>query len=136
MEEEPEKPVRRETKKVAPPPKKIVQPAPEITVSKDVKDDGPYSQVKKPKGAYIIYSIEQQEMMRKQNPHLSTIAITKMVGENWNRLDELQKRKYQDLASQEKVRYEREYAEETRLNGGVPLPYKNAKGRVNGVKPI
>ena len=37
------------------------------------KEEGPFSQVKKPKGSYFMFAHENAEMMRKQNPEMSTV---------------------------------------------------------------
>lgn len=69
-----------------------------------------------------MFAHEVADLMRKQNPDMSTVQISKLTGEKWHALSDGEKKKYQDLAAMDKQRFEKELAEETRQNGGRPLP--------------
>ena len=86
--------------------------------------DGPFSQVKRPKGSYFMFHHEQSTILRNQNPNSTTVEIAKLTGERWHALTETEKKKYQDMALVDKQRYEREIREEAAANGGKVLPVR------------
>ena len=84
--------------------------------------DGPFSQVKRPKGSYFMFHHEQSTILRNQNPNSTTVEIAKLTGERWHALTETEKKKYQDMALVDKQRYEREIREEAAANFIVFVP--------------
>jgi len=66
---------------------------------------------KKPLSAYIFYSQEQREIVKKRYPHWSTKDIMRFVSDNWSMLPKHQKDHYVQLANQDKKRFEQELSE-------------------------
>jgi hypothetical protein len=62
--------------------------------------------------------------MKEANPTLGAQEIIKKIGSAWNALDEATKKNYANKAIEDRERYNRELAEETKNNGGKKLPMK------------
>jgi len=59
--------------------------------------------------AYMFFQKEQRERIKKENPTLKTLPqLAKKMGEIWGNMNDEQKKKYQDLAGLDKLRYEEE----------------------------
>ena len=71
-----------------------------------------------------MFHHEQSTILRQQNPNSSTVEIAKLTGEKWHALTDTEKKKYQDMALEDKQRYERELREEAAANGGKVLPVR------------
>lgn len=63
---------------------------------------------KKPRSSYILFSIESRPKITAQFPNISNRDIPKKLGEAWNNLSLNDKKKYEDLASKDKERFESE----------------------------
>jgi high mobility group protein B3 len=63
---------------------------------------------KKPKTSYILFSIESRPKIKAQFPDLSTTDILKKLGEAWNKISDKEKKHYEELAAQDKERFESE----------------------------
>jgi len=63
---------------------------------------------KRPFSAFMIYSTKIRESVKKANPEANFGVIAKLVGEQWCNLDLNEKKEYEELAAQDKARYERE----------------------------
>ncbi|KAL0234364.1 hypothetical protein PCE1_001400 [Barthelona sp. PCE] len=63
---------------------------------------------KKVRRAYTFYLEEKRPVLSAQNPEMEGSDISDMINEEWFKLDEDQKRRYHELAAQDKVRYEEE----------------------------
>lgn len=63
-------------------------------------------QPKRPSSAYIFFNVEHAKKLRAADPSLGTAEITKKCGEDWNSLGESEKKRYHNLADQDKVRYQ------------------------------
>ncbi|GAB68243.1 high mobility group protein [Plasmodium cynomolgi strain B] len=63
--------------------------------------------------AYMFFAKEKRAEIISRDPDLSKDVATvgKMIGEAWNKLDELEKAPYEKKAQEDKVRYEREKVE-------------------------
>lgn len=48
------------------------------------------------------------QQVKADNPELKVTEISKVLGEKWGKLDETQKKPYQDKADEDKARYKRE----------------------------
>jgi hypothetical protein len=62
----------------------------------------------KPKNAYIFYSSERRPQIKAKNKDMNPKEITKQISEEWNKMTEKQKKKYNDLAADDRVRYANE----------------------------
>ena len=60
-------------------------------------------------------------IVREANPTVKHSDIAKMIGVKWSQVTPEEKEIYVQKANEDKKRFEREKAEETRLNGGEPL---------------
>ncbi|CAO3642016.1 unnamed protein product [Cunninghamella blakesleeana] len=61
--------------------------------------------------AYMIFSKENRERIKSENPDATFGQIGKLLGEAWKNLDDEGKQKYNKLAEDDKKRYENEKAE-------------------------
>jgi len=57
----------------------------------------------------MFFQKEQREKIKKDNPTLKTLPqLAKKMGEIWGNMNDEQKKKYQEQAGQDKLRYEEE----------------------------
>lgn len=78
---------------------------------------------KKPLSAYIFYSQEQREIVKKKYPSWSTKEVMKYVSSNWQSLPRHQKDKYAILANQDKRRFDQELRDLRNARvAGLPSP--------------
>lgn len=67
--------------------------------------------VAKPKRAmssYFMFMNDRRTKFREDNPEMSMCQITKALTEVWHKLTEDEKKKYTDMATEDKKRYEKE----------------------------
>ena len=64
--------------------------------------------LKKPVCAYSIYMQEHRPIEKSKNPHLSQAQLMKSVSDDWRSLPAKQKKKYEDEARRETLRYARD----------------------------
>ena len=79
--------------------------------------------IKRPCSAYFQFMNERRAGFKEKNPDMSMCQITKGLTEVWRALTEDEKKKYDELAAADKVRYEREVAEQ----GGSVASSKKSK---------
>ena len=63
---------------------------------------------KKNLNSYMLYTREVRQDVANANPTLKVNEVAKIVGGQWRKLSEEAKKKYVDLASEDKVRYDKE----------------------------
>lgn len=65
---------------------------------------------KRPTSAYLFYSLERRAQIVKEHPELKAdiAGVAKRIGEEWRGLSGDAKRKYEDMASKDRARYEAE----------------------------
>eukprot|EP00743_Colponemidia_sp_Colp-15_P001567 GILK01001712.1.p1 GENE.GILK01001712.1~~GILK01001712.1.p1 ORF type:complete len:845 (-),score=150.63 GILK01001712.1:357-2891(-) len=101
--------------------------SPLAKVSKEDKDKGDKKEKKKKKekdenapkralSAYFIFSGEKREEIKKANPEAGITDIAKLISAEWNKLDDDQKKPFQQQADKEKARYETEMTEYKKNN--------------------
>ena len=63
--------------------------------------------------AYQIFSKKQHENMKKDNPNEKTniSVLSKIISEKWNKMGDKEKEEYEELYSNDKIRYEQELEE-------------------------
>ncbi len=83
---------------------------------------------KKPLSAYTLFVVEVRNNVQRDNPHLSFKEVASKVGAMWRELPEHHKEKYQQLAEQDKVRYDRE-KEEWRIRAQNAPPEEDKQKR-------
>lgn len=62
---------------------------------------------KKPTSAYIYFNLENYENSRKIDPNCSLLVCSKDAGARWATMTPQDKLKYQKLADDDKIRYDR-----------------------------
>jgi hypothetical protein len=60
---------------------------------------------KRPQSAYIFFSNDQRDVVKKEKPALDVKGITTELGARWQKLTAEQKKKYDALAATDKARY-------------------------------
>jgi len=76
------------------------------TGAKKAKKEGP----KRPTSAYILYSKDHRDKVKKANPEATFAELAKLVAEAWSNAPAADKKKYDALAAKDKARYEKEKA--------------------------
>jgi structure-specific recognition protein 1 len=66
---------------------------------------------KKPLSAYIFFSQEFREIIRQRFPFFNSAQIVKAVSFKWNSLKKEQRLPYEQIANEDKQRYDREFNE-------------------------
>ena len=61
--------------------------------------------------AWIIYTNEQRPKFKADNPEKSTTELTTLMSQEWRNMTDTDKKKYEDLAAVDKVRYMKEKEE-------------------------
>lgn len=64
--------------------------------------------VKKPRNAYIMFSAAVREEIRVQHPGKRMVDINRIAGEQWNQMNDQQKKYWFDLASEDRQRFHSE----------------------------
>ena len=75
--------------------------------SKKAKKEGP----KKPKSGFMCFSQERRKSLKEEQPELSITDASKVIGKEWNELDDEGKAPYKQLAEEDKNRYQKEKAD-------------------------
>ncbi len=65
---------------------------------------------KRASSAYIWFSKENRERVKKENPDITSQDIMKKLGEEWRKLTDKGKKKYAALAAKDDVRYKKDKA--------------------------
>ena len=63
---------------------------------------------KKPITAFILYSNDNRQRVKDQNPGIAFGEIQKVMGQDWKAAKPATIKKYEDLANKDKVRYEKQ----------------------------
>jgi hypothetical protein len=66
------------------------------------------SRPKKPLSAYIYFSQEYREKLKEQHPEWSSNEIMRHVSAKWSHMDRKLKEPYNDMAAQDKARYDKQ----------------------------
>ena len=68
--------------------------------------------------AFLYYTKDRREILKKEKPDLDHKQIISTMGTEWNKLKDGEKKKYLDLASEDRKRYEKEKAAYTAKMSG------------------
>ncbi len=60
--------------------------------------------------AFFFYQKERREPLKKEKPNLSNKELISTMSNEWNNMSEADKKKYVELAEEDKKRYEKEKA--------------------------
>lgn len=75
------------------------------------KANNPLSSVKKPRTAFSFFTKAQRANIQKKNPNASFGDLSKLVSKEWQGLSEKEHKKYKNMETEDKVRYEKEKCE-------------------------
>ena len=75
---------------------------------KEMKSYKPPYKPKRAMVAFMFYSIEQRPAVQKKNSSLGIAEISKILGKNWREMSDKAKAPYQEKATADKARYEKE----------------------------
>ncbi|KAF9179360.1 hypothetical protein BGZ50_006978 [Haplosporangium sp. Z 11] len=85
---------------------------------------------KRPRNSYIFFTLMKRDDIKKKHPEFKPTEITKMLGEEWQKLSETEKESYGSMAEDDKKRYQSEMeAYDSSNTGNSPL----AVGGGNGI---
>jgi hypothetical protein len=59
--------------------------------------------------SYMLYTGEVRKQVAAVNPSLKVTEVVKIIGKQWRELSDEAKKKYVDLAAEDKVRYKKEF---------------------------
>jgi len=83
-----------------------------ISASSVKSSDPEFSKkVKKPKPGYIFFSLQRRAMLREEMPGLSVSQSSQVIGGEWRDLSEAERAPYEEMAAQDRRRYQRERGE-------------------------
>ena len=71
---------------------------------------------KRNKNAYMFFVNEKRGEVKSANPSLSVTDVAKEIGVLWRNLDDDGKKKYIDMANEDKIRYNNEMEKYTKAN--------------------
>ena len=60
---------------------------------------------KKPRSAYILFSMDEGKKIRESNPSMSSPEVMKLVGQRWSELDPKEKQRFEEKSAADKERY-------------------------------
>ncbi|KAG0039260.1 hypothetical protein BGZ82_008992 [Podila clonocystis] len=63
---------------------------------------------KRPRNSYIFFTLMKRDDIKKKHPEFKPTEITKMLGEEWQKLSETEKESYGTMAENDKKRYQAE----------------------------
>jgi len=63
---------------------------------------------KRPKSAYLFFSMEERPRLRKKHPKMGFGPLSKRLGKEWKSLSDDEKKHYEKMAKKDKKRYEDE----------------------------
>lgn len=66
---------------------------------------------KKPLSAYIYFSQEFREIIKQRYPYLTVLQIMKAVSYRWSKLSKDQKAPFEQIANEDKMRYDKEVSQ-------------------------
>ena len=61
---------------------------------------------KRPQSAYFLFMNDRRPALQKEKPELKFGDLTKALTEDWKALSEKDRKKYEDMATKDKARYE------------------------------
>ncbi|KAI8353686.1 high mobility group box domain-containing protein [Mortierella sp. GBAus27b] len=94
--------------------KKIKKPTPPAVKDKNCP--------KRPRNSYIFFTLMKRDDIKKKHPEFKPTEITKMLGEEWQKLSETEKENYGNMAENDKKRYQSEMEAYDASNTGVAIP--------------
>lgn len=90
---------------------------------------------KKANTAWICFTQEMREKVKADNPDATTTDLTKIMSPMWKALSESERKKYEDMASEDKERYEKEMVEYNANNSDSDSESDSDKPKKSKSKP-
>eukprot|EP00934_Nitzschia_sp_Nitz4_P002411 Nitzschia sp. Nitz4//scaffold322_size40381//30221//31240//NITZ4_007566-RA/size40381-processed-gene-0.26-mRNA-1//-1//CDS//3329547845//2406//frame0 len=72
---------------------------------------------KRASGAYVFFTNEMRPKVLAEYPGIKFVDLGKVMGERWRALSPAQKKEYEDMAAQDKVRFQQQMQEYTATHG-------------------
>jgi len=82
--------------------------------------------------AYFIYTNEQREQIRKDNPELKITEVSKRIGDMWKALSDDEKKPYNVKANEAKTQYEKAVKDFVAAGGQMPERKSKKKAKSEG----
>ncbi|KAG0028810.1 Non-histone chromosomal protein 6 [Podila clonocystis] len=90
---------------------------------------------KRPRNSYIFFTLMKRDDIKKKHPEFKPTEITKMLGEEWQKLSETEKESYGNMAENDKKRYQSEMEAYDSSNSGMGGGPMGAMGMPGGMPP-
>ncbi|KAG0335581.1 Non-histone chromosomal protein 6 [Podila horticola] len=90
---------------------------------------------KRPRNSYIFFTLMKRDDIKKKHPEFKPTEITKMLGEEWQKLSESEKESYGNMAENDKKRYQSEMEAYDSSNSGMGGGPMGAMGMPGGMPP-
>ncbi|KAF8963998.1 hypothetical protein BGZ46_000840 [Entomortierella lignicola] len=85
---------------------------------------------KRPRNSYIFFTLMKRDDIKKKHPEFKPTEITKMLGEEWQKLSDSEKESYGTLAENDKKRYQSEMEAYDASNTGANIPVGGGAARI------
>lgn len=82
---------------------------------------------KRPVSAYLFYAQEMRPFLKKENPEMTAMEITKLLGELWNNASTPERKRFVELETESRNLYQVAMAEWHKKNGPEPKPKPKRK---------
>jgi len=93
------------------------------TKTKKAKKEKDPNKPKRPMSAFVLFGQDNRERIKKENPAATFGEVGKLLGEEWSKASDAQKKKYIALYEQSKKEYEKtmtEYRSKNKTEKGSP----------------
>ncbi|KAF9573116.1 hypothetical protein EC968_008965 [Mortierella alpina] len=85
---------------------------------------------KRPRNSYIFFTLMKRDDIKKKHPEFKPTEITKMLGEEWQKLSESEKESYGTMAENDKKRYQTEMETYDANGGAAAAAAANEAGQI------
>lgn len=83
---------------------------------------------KRASGAYVFFTNDMRPQVLKEFPGIKFVEMGRILGERWRALSAAEKKRYEDMAAEDKVRFQLEMQQYTAATGGpTPAPQPMAQ---------
>jgi len=87
---------------------------------------------KRPLSSYMLFVQKERPVIVEKNPDLKFTDIGKLLGAQWAKLTEEEKKKYVDMATDDKARYNQELVVYNNAHGGDQHPMEHEEEDESG----
>jgi high mobility group protein B2 len=82
---------------------------------------------KRASGAYVFFTNEMRPKVLQEFPGIKFVELGKVLGERWRALTPLQKKRYEEMAAEDKVRFQMEMQVYTANQAAAAAPHQSAQ---------